>query len=222
MVPKGRKKIPGPTSQPLPIQDQPNEEDNGPLFFYMPDAKNGELCQWYPSRFTVGKAHISKLVGRVVDETDPDSDITFTCAEQFMMYCKAARFGDTARQARILGTTSPKEQKQLGKGTEGFTDASWDEVKSAVVEAGNIAKFGQNLGLRRKLLATGGRVLCEAASRDRVWGIGYSEKHAMAHERHWGENRLGKALMVARDVLQREDNDAEGEKSWEMEEDDAS
>jgi predicted NAD-dependent protein-ADP-ribosyltransferase YbiA (DUF1768 family) len=52
--------------------------------------------------------------------------------------------------------------------TASFTDASWDEVKSAVVVAGTIAKFGQNPKLKGKLLATGDRLLVEAASRDRI------------------------------------------------------
>ncbi|KAF6802328.1 hypothetical protein CSOJ01_11689 [Colletotrichum sojae] len=96
-----------------------------------------------------------------------------------MMYWKAARFRDTDWQARVLATDSPKEQKRVGNGTVGFTAESWDEVKSAVVEAGNIAKLSQNPHLGRKLLETGNRLLCEAASRDRVWGIGYTAKHAM-------------------------------------------
>jgi ribA/ribD-fused uncharacterized protein len=95
----------------------------------------------------------------------------------------------------------------------GFTDASWDEVKSVVVVAGSIAKFGQNPKLKGKLLATGDRLLVEAASRDRVWGIGYTAKHAMPHRHHWGENRLGKALMEARGHLRQEDAKAsEGER----------
>ncbi|KAI1195991.1 hypothetical protein F5X97DRAFT_306486 [Nemania serpens] len=121
-----------------------------------------------------------------------------------MMYCKAARFGDGDTQGRILAIDDPKEQKRLGKLTVGFYDASWDEIKSAVVVAGNVAKFGQNPILGRKLLATGDRLLVEAAPRDRVWGIGYAEKDAMSHREHWGENKLGKALMVARAQLRRE------------------
>lgn len=191
------------------------ESDTSVLLFYMPNAQYGEFCQWYPSKFTVNKSKISQLVGHTVDETDPDGDITFGCAEQFMMYCKAARFHDTERQARVLATDSPKEQKQLGKKTVGFTDESWDPIKSQVVEAGNIAKFGQNVHLKRKLLATGDRLLCEAASRDRVWGIGYSAKHAMANEKHWGENRLGKALMAVREYLRKEDaREREPWKQW--------
>ncbi len=159
---------------------------------------------------------ISSLVGHPIDGADLDTDseaegcITFNCAEQFMMYCKAGRFRDREMQKRVLATDSPKEQKRLGKLTAGFTDESWDEVKGAVVEAGNMAKFGQNPKLRRRLLATGSRVLVEAASRDRVWGIGYTAKHAMSHRQHWGENRLGKALMVTREYLRREEEAGEG------------
>ncbi|KAF6833508.1 hypothetical protein CPLU01_05546 [Colletotrichum plurivorum] len=147
----------------------------------MPNEEWGEFCQWHKAVFTISKEEISNLVGHVVDDEDPHGSVTFTCAEQFMMYCKAARFHDTPRQARVLETQNPKEQKALGRSTIGFTHESWDMVKSAVVEAGNVAKFGQNPHLARILLFTGDRQLCEAASKDRVWGIGYTAKHAMAH-----------------------------------------
>jgi ribA/ribD-fused uncharacterized protein len=191
------------------------ESDPGPLFFYMPNATHGEFCQWYPCTFTVSREEISRLIGRTVMTTsdDPESDITFNCSEQFMMYCKAARFDDADRQALILASDSPKEQKQLAKSTVGFTDESWDPVKNQIVEVGNMAKFGQNMHLKRKLLATGDRLLCEAAPRDRVWGIGYAEKHAMNHQGHWGENRLGKALMAVRERL-RHDKEAEMRGHW--------
>ncbi|KAF4459746.1 hypothetical protein FALBO_13501 [Fusarium albosuccineum] len=186
-----------------PTQAQGTDTDKSYLFFFMPNAKHGEFCQWFPSVFTVSKAEISELVGRSIDETDPDGSIEFNCAEQFMMFCKAARFTDTETQAEILATSSPKLQKRLGRDTAGFTPDGWDPVKSRVVEVGNIAKFTQNEHLRRKLLATGDRILVEAASRDRVWGIGYNEKRAMGFQEHWGENRLGKALMVTREHLKR-------------------
>lgn len=193
-------------------QHAPTPSTDEPLLFYMPDAKYGEFCQWRPSQFTVTKEEIAKTVGREAeyrqvgaDEENP-SAITFNCAEQFMMYCKAARYGDHERQVRIMATGSPKEQKRLGKMTVGFTDESWDKVKSEVVVAGNLAKFRQNVHLRRKLLATGDRMLCEAASKDRVWGIGYNAKTAMTQRKHWGENRLGKCLMIVRDQLRAEDS----------------
>lgn len=128
-----------------------------------------------------------------------------------MMFCKASRFRDYEIQSLVLATDNPKDQKNLGRGVRGFDDDYWDEVKSAVVLAGSIAKFGQNADLKRKLLATGNRELAEAAKMDRVWGIGFSAKDALSHRGQWGENRLGKALMEAREHL-RLDNDADEER----------
>ena len=170
------------------------------LFFYMPDTIHGEFCQLFPSTFTVDKTHISSLIGHTIDNntdntntgTSASDSITFTCAEQFMMCCKAMRFHDHTTAQLILASPSPKEHKRLGKPTTNFTAESWDEVKSAVVLAGSLAKFRQNEKLRGKLMGTGERVLVEAASRDRVWGIGYTEKHALRFKKHWGENRLGR------------------------------
>ncbi|KFA69935.1 hypothetical protein S40285_03934 [Stachybotrys chlorohalonatus IBT 40285] len=152
-------------------EDVKPQAQQEPLF-YMPDAEFGEFCQWYPSTFTVTNKEISDLIGH--EDGEPEIDFTFTCAEQFMMFCKAARFHDTPPQAQIMATASQKSRR------------------SSVVEAGNTAKFGQNTHLMRKLFATGDRLLCEAASRDSVWGIGYTAKHAMSHRKHWGEIDLFK------------------------------
>lgn len=119
-----------------------------------------------------------------------------------------------------MATKSPKEQKRLGTLTVGFTDESWNEIKSAVVELGNMAKFGQNPSLNRKLLATGDRLPCEVSSRDRVWGIGYKAKYALAQEQHWGENRLGKDFMAVRERLRDEDIRRRKHENVEAEEED--
>jgi ribA/ribD-fused uncharacterized protein len=176
-----------------------------PLFFFKPDETHGEFCQWYPATFTVSKTELSQIVGHAIDEDGPEGwqPIYFHCAEQFMMYCKAGRFRDSETQRLVLATRDPKEQKRLARRTKGFDAASWDEIKSEVVIAGNMAKFGQNKHLRDLLLATGERVLAEAASQDRVWGTGFTAREAMMQrdDSRWGENRLGKALMVVRERL---------------------
>lgn len=175
-----------------------------PVFFFKADEENGVFCQWYPATFTVRKEEMSRLVGHEIDAEDPWTPIYFNCAEQFMMYCKAGLFHDKATQKLILATKDPKEQKRLARKTTGFVTESWDEIKSQVVVAGNIAKFGQNANLKSLLLDTGERLLVEAASEDRVWGIGFAAKDAMLpqNRQRWGENRLGKALMEARQHLQ--------------------
>ncbi|KAI1384219.1 uncharacterized protein F4822DRAFT_419056 [Hypoxylon trugodes] len=98
------------------------------------------------------------------------------CLSHFMMYCKAGRFHDTTTQAAILSTHDPKEQKRLASQTKGFDATNWDNIKSAVVVAGNTAKFGQNPRPKTLLLDTGDRLLAEAASKDRVWGIGFTAR----------------------------------------------
>ncbi|KAK5657417.1 hypothetical protein OQA88_2989 [Cercophora sp. LCS_1] len=204
---------------PLKHKKQAPPHDENIIFFYMPDAERGELCQWYPSTFSVSKSTIASLVSYSDDEpttsTDPqpadDELITFTCAEQFMMYCKAARFHDIAAQRKIMATTDPKAQKSIGKTITGFYDASWDEVKSDVVVAGNMAKFGQNSKLKAKLLNTGEKMLVEAASKDRVWGIGFNANQALHHRDQWGENRLGKALMLVRGRLREQETGSQEE-----------
>ncbi|KAK1596189.1 uncharacterized protein LY79DRAFT_648001 [Colletotrichum navitas] len=149
-------------------QNRDQVNDNS-LFFFMPNQ------EW--DVFTVSKEEISGLVSHVVDDADPHGAITFNCAEQLMMYCKVARFHDYERHARLLSTTH-------GQATPGFTHENWDQVKSEVVVTGKIAKSSQNPHLRRRLLSTGDRILCEAASKDRVWGIRYTVKHTMSQQRH--------------------------------------
>lgn len=185
------------------------DPDKSVVFFFKSNEIYDEFCQWYPATFTVSKAEMSDLIGHPIDEDDPEGwqPIYFNCAEQFMMYCKAGRFHDVETQKLVLATHNPKEQKRLARLTKGFEVSIWDQIKSSVVVAGNLAKFGQNPHLKRILLGTGQRLLAEAASEDRVWGIGYTAREAMTHQDQlcWGENRLGKALTEVRERLRQQD-----------------
>ena len=49
----------------------------------------------------------------------------------------------------------------------------------------------------------------EASPYDRVWGVGFTEKNAGANRHRWGQNLLGKALMVVRARLEEERAEAE-------------
>ncbi|KFA63271.1 hypothetical protein S40285_10513 [Stachybotrys chlorohalonatus IBT 40285] len=156
---------------------------DGPVFFFKPNEAYGEFCQWYPCTLTVSKTDMSGLIGHSVDEDGPEGwqPIYFNCVEQFMMYCKAGRLYDSETQRLVLATHDAKDQKRLARLTKKFDAASWDAIKNEVVVAGNMAKFGQNPYLKRILLDTGDRVLAEAASMDRVWGIGFTAQEAMTH-----------------------------------------
>src|SRR5687768_15236898 len=110
---------------------------NQPVFFYKPHESYGIFCQWHLSNFTVSNAEIMSLVGTHIFSDAADARTEFNCAEQFMMYCKAARFSDEGRQRRILKTSDPSVQKRIGKKVDGFHEEYWTEVKSQVVEMGN-------------------------------------------------------------------------------------
>lgn len=193
------------TKPTMTVAASSDQDDKKPIFFFKPNEPYGEFCQWYPSTFSASKEDISAIIGHPIDPADPEGwqPIYFHCAEQFMMYCKAGCFGDTETQRQIMAIDDAKEQKRLGRATRGFDAAVWDKIKSDIVELGNMGKFGQNKELRALLLSTGKRPLAEAASLDRVWGIGFTAQEAGMHadQSKWGENRLGKALMAVREKL---------------------
>lgn len=124
----------------------------------------------------------------------------FTCAEQYMMWRKARLFGDDLIAGKILAAREPHDHKRLGQAVRGFGQAMWDAEKVAIVTAGNRAKFGQNAGLARKLLATGDALLVEANPRDIIWGAGLAEDDPDIFDpSKWrGENLLGVVLMQVR------------------------
>ncbi|KFY68402.1 hypothetical protein V496_01109 [Pseudogymnoascus sp. VKM F-4515 (FW-2607)] len=200
--------------QPQRVRAKKSTDDN-PVFFYRPHERHGLFSQWYPSCFTVLNSSVTALVGPHLFSDSPDSCTAFNCAEQFMMYCKAARFSDNPCQSQILNTDNPGDQKKLGQEVKGYDEVSWREVNSAVVEMGNYAKFGQDKRLKEYLLGTGERELVEASVTDRIWGIGFSaktdvgERMALANRDQWGENKLGKALVAVRARLREEDKGIE-------------
>jgi ribA/ribD-fused uncharacterized protein len=85
----------------------------------------------------------------------------------------------------------------------GFDEAQWKAARFDIVTRASLAKFGQDPGLRRYLLATRGEVLVEASPTDRIWGIGLGRDDPRAADpRTWrGLNLLGFALGRAREML---------------------
>ena len=127
----------------------------------------------------------------------------FVCAEQWMMYRKAQLFGDEAMAARILSATAPHDHKRMGQNVRGFVADVWDAEKHGIVFEGNLAKFGQNAGLRKKLLATGDALLVEANPKDFIWGAGLSaDDPDIEYPSRWlGQNLLGYILTDVRGQL---------------------
>lgn len=150
------------------------------VFFW----KGSIYSQWYPSPFVL-------------------DGFKFNCAEQYMMVNKALLFGDEVTAKKIMKTTSPAEQKRLGRKVTNFCANTWEQHAKDIVYCGNFAKFTQNRDLQHQLLNTGTRKFVEASPVDFLWGIGLYESDAKnIPETEWpGKNWLGIVLTRLRDDL---------------------
>lgn len=142
------------------------------------------LSQWFPAGFENGGCR-------------------YPTAEHYMMAEKARMFNDAEIEDRVLASIDPAAAKKLGRQIANFDDELWQERSFDIVVRGNVAKFSQNESLRQFLIGTGPRILVEASPNDRVWGIGIDAKQPDARNpiKWQGTNKLGFALMVARDKI---------------------
>ena len=144
---------------------------------------HGPFSQWYMRDFIV-------------------KDVTYNCAEQYMMAHKARLFGDDDMYAQIMTSSNPKDQKRLGRQVRNYREEIWgtyDGYARITVRDANMAKFTQHTDLRAKLLGTTG-TLVEASPYDKIWGIGLREDGPRALNRYtWlGTNWLGYILTEVR------------------------
>jgi len=151
---------------------------------------NGPFSQWFPSKFKVGEQE-------------------FNCAEQFMMYSKAIFFDDKKIADQIMQSTSPRDQKKMGRQVKNFDESNWNQVAKSFVYVGNMAKFSQNPNLLEILMKTGDTILVEASPYDRIWGIGLDEVEAktLPPEQWRGTNFLGLVLTQVKNDIKNYTND---------------
>lgn len=149
-------------------------------YFWKEGEEHGEFSQWWQGhKFTI-------------------AGVKYNTAEQFMMASKAREFGCPDVEALIMKSTSPKEQKALGRNVYNFNEARWDAVCKDFVREGNVAKFSQNKDLFDKLIATKGTLLVEASPYDKIWGIGIDPTAAKRGVGWQGTNWLGEVLTQIR------------------------
>ena len=158
--------------------------DSKIVCFHNPDEINGYLSNWYPSDFKA-------------------DGIKFSSMEQYMMYQKAALFGDMVIAGEILKTSDAGKIKALGRKVSGYNDTIWNGARQVIVYNGLLEKFRQNMELKEMLLKTEGHILAECAVMDKIWGIGISMKDENRFDiNKWkGQNLLGLTLMEVRKKL---------------------
>lgn len=155
--------------------------------FWKPVQQGGWMSQWYDSRFVI-------------------DGIEYNCCEQYMMAKKAELFGDKKIMKQIMGCRDPNKMKRLGRAVKGFSNSVWEKECFGIVCDGNYAKFSQNAGLLKLLMATGDAILAEASPFDKVWGIGITiDSVNFRKSQYWkGRNLLGQAIMKVRERLSEE------------------
>lgn len=148
------------------------------------------FSQWHPAKFVY-------------------KDITFSSAEQFMMYSKAKMFGDDVVAQKILDVNNEllvkefidgkltnedivnnknrlyewdklqKKLKDLGREVSGYDDAVWNAKRVAIVSVGSREKYAQNPHLKAELMQHVGKKMVEASPYDKIWGIGLTAADAI-------------------------------------------
>lgn len=137
----------------------------------------------------------------------PIDGVIYNCAEQYMMAKKARTFGDFLTAAQIMETSSPREQKALGRKVNGFVPEQWNAIARDVVYRANAVKFSDfsdaNMELQDQMYATRGTLLVETSPSDVVWGIGLTEPEAIqVGVANWrGTNWLGQVLTEVRESI---------------------
>lgn len=172
-------------------QDLPPKVTDKYVLFFGYDRPEPECClqQWYPSP--------------IVEKDKNGKERRFHTSEQYMMYRKALVMGDEEVADQIEQAENPGEAKGLGRKVRNFQEEKWMANCDEVVEQGNFLKFSQNEQLKKVLLGTGDKEIVETSPNDKFWGIGFNSEDALDHINEWGENRLGKALMRARDRIRK-------------------
>ena len=125
---------------------------------------SGPFSQWHPSAFKF-------------------EQMSFNCAEQFMMFSKTVFFQDYETAKAVMRSDSPKEQKALGRKTANFNVDKWANVAKDIVYVGSYCKYTQDDKLNEILIGTKGTTLVEASPYDKIWGIGLAESDARAQQR---------------------------------------
>lgn len=115
----------------------------------------------------------------------------YATVEHYYQSCKTI---DPEEKERIRAQSNPAAARKLGQKVTLI--ANWDDVKELAMFVGLSHKFRQNPDIAARLLATHDAELIEYAPwGDTYWGVDKDLK---------GENRLGRLLMVVRDMLCRE------------------
>lgn len=163
-------------------------ETKDAIYFFKPNNSLGWLSNFYYSDFE-------------------ENGIVFNCNEKYFMYHKALVFDPNNHILiqNILNEKNPNSIKKYGRQVRNFDDTIWNDIKFNIMVDGLRLKFNQNKRLKELLKQTNKKMLYEASPYDSIWGIGFDFRNALqTNPENFGENLLGKALIIVRDEIMEE------------------
>lgn len=103
---------------------------------------------------------------------------------------------------KILRTSSPRDQKGLGRAARNFNPKIWDKASIPIVTACSVVRAEADPELGGIYERSGTRKFVEGSPLDYVWGVGLKwDDERIDDERNWlGENRLGRCHDEARKI----------------------
>ena len=156
------------------------------VYFHKPEEPGGFLSNWFLS--------------------DYDLDgMTFSSAEQYIMYRKCLLFGDKDSAFAVMAAADPAEQQQIARNIKNYSEPVWNGFRQVVAMRALLAKFQQNNTLRESLLQTDDAWLVECAKSDTIWACGCPLYDPGRKDISlWkGENLLGFTLMEVREIIRK-------------------
>jgi len=141
-------------------------------------------------------------------------ELHFDSVSRYFEWTKAVVFNDTKARALLEKNDNrkcrikAKEAIEIGHRVEGYNDKVWKKLREEFMIRILLRKENPSI---TDLIDPkyDGFHFVNADPSDRIWGIGYSSKTAMAHKDDWGENLLGKCYDKVREILINRESDKE-------------
>ena len=127
---------------------------------------------------------------------------TYSTTEQYYFAMKADRMKDLDQYLAVMAETDPALVLKEGKKIQNNSGIDWKDIAVEVMKTGNMAKYQQNVGVRKSLLDTTPTMLAESSKSDDFWGTGYALDHPDRNNQDlWGSNFMGQLLVQIRQDL---------------------
>jgi ribA/ribD-fused uncharacterized protein len=131
--------------------------------------------------------------------------------EKAIMATKAMMMNDLETFNKIINSSIPFEIKNLGREVKPWNQKLWDDNLEEIAFQIVFQKFSKVPDYIDILLNTNDKILVEATTNDKIWGIGLSVTDNNINDiKKWkGKNILGYALMEARETIKNKSFDRE-------------